>query len=265
MELLGRRALVTGASRGIGEAIARELADRGMRVALVARTKEALESIAAELDGTVHPCDLSDPPSVAGLIDEVEGDGNGPIDLLVNNAGLDMTGAFVSADPADIEAIYRVNLLTPVQLCRAALPGMLERGRGHIVNVSSLSGVAGYPGLVTYSSTKAGLTQFTEVLSLDLRGQPVGTTVVELGPIPSDMLDQVKSYAPTDAAFKRGYKARLIVDIPREKVATEVADAVEKGRRHVRLPKRAIAFPMATGFPRAFIRVLNTGLPHQDP
>ena len=263
MDIGGKRALVTGASRGIGEAIARELSSRGAEVVLVARNAELLEAVASDIggDAAIYPTDLLDPAAVQALIPEVEASG-GPIDILVNNAGLDMTGAFAEADPDDLERIYRVNLLTPVQLCRAVLPGMLARGRGHLVNVSSMSGAAGYPGLVAYSSTKAGLTHFTGVLDLELRGLPVQTTVVELGPIPTDMLDHVQGYEPTKQAFDRAYKTRLLVDIPREKVATEVATAIEKERSSVRLPKRAMAFPMATNFPRTFVRMLNTGLDH---
>jgi short-subunit dehydrogenase len=262
MDIRGKRALVTGASRGIGEAIARELAGRGADVVLVARNAELLETVAADIGGTAHPTDLLDLAAVQALIPDVEAAG-GPVDILVNNAGLDMTGAFAESDPEDLERIYRVNLLTPVQLCRAALPGMLERGRGHLVNISSMSGAAGYPGLVAYASTKAGLTHFTGVLDLELRGLPVQTTVVELGPIPTDMLEHVQEYRPTRQAFDRAYKIHLLVDIPREKVATAVAAAIKKERSTVRLPKRAMAFPMATNFPRNFVRVLNTGLDHQ--
>lgn len=263
MDLEGRRALVTGASRGIGEAIARALAEAGASVALVARDRDALDALAAELGGTAHPCDLCDPAAVATLVPTVEDDGTGPIDLLVNNAGLDATGAFVAMDADDLERIYRLNLLTPAHLCRAVLPGMLERGRGHLVNVSSLSGVAAYPGLAAYASTKAGLTQLTEVLDLDLHGLPVGTTVVEIGPIPTDMLDDVMGYEPTRRGFERAYRLRLLADVPKEKVAAEVVRAVQRGRRHVRLPKRAIAFPLATAFPRAFLRTITRDLPHQ--
>ena len=171
-------------------------------------------------------------------------------------------GFFADLDPDDLEAIYRVNLLTPVQLCRAVLPGMLERGRGHLVNVSSLAGVAAYPGMAAYASTKAGLTQFTEVLSLDLKGLPVGTTVVQLGPIPTDMLDHVNDYAPTRDSFDRGYKLKLIVDIPREQVAGAIVEAVRKGRSHIRLPKRAAAFPLLAEAPRRISDLLLTGVRH---
>jgi len=262
MDLQGKRVLVTGASRGIGEATARAFTAAGASVALVARDAERLEALADEFGGTAHPADLLDPDVVAGLVAAVEADGP-PVDVLVNNAGLAPGGFFAEIDPDDIEAIYRVNLLSPVQLCRAVLPGMLDSGRGHIVNVSSLAGVAAYPGMAAYASTKAGLTQFTEILALDLKGLPVGTTVVQLGPIPTDMLDHVNDYAPTRDSFDRGYKLRLIVDIPKERVADAIVDAVRKGRSHIRLPKRAAAFPLLAEAPRRVSDVLLTGVKHQ--
>jgi len=144
MDLSERRVLVTGASRGIGEAIARRAAAAGARLALVARSEGPLKELAAQLGGTAFPTDLADADAVSGLIGRVEADG-GPIDVLVNNAGIDLSGHFLSNSPADLEQIYRVNLLTPVHLCHQVLPGMLQRGRGHIVNVSSLAGIAVFP------------------------------------------------------------------------------------------------------------------------
>ncbi|HZQ83409.1 MAG TPA: SDR family oxidoreductase, partial [Acidimicrobiales bacterium] len=155
------------------------------------------------------------------------------------------------------------NLLTPVQLCRQAIPRMLGRGGGHIVNVSSLAGTAVFPGLVAYSSTKSGLTHFTSGLRADLKGLPIKTTVVELGPIPTDMLSHVDSYRPTEKSFQRFYRTHLIVDIPREKVADAVLDAVRKGQKHVRFPKRAAAFALLAEAPRRTVELLLTGVPHQ--
>lgn len=262
MDLQGRRVLVTGASRGIGEATARAFAAAGATVALVARDAARLTALADELGGSAHPCDLTDAAATAELVPTVEAEA-GPIDVLVNNAGLAPGGFFPDLDPVELEAAYRVNLLAPVELCRAVLPAMLQRGRGHLVNVSSLAGVAAYPGMAVYASTKAGLTQFTEVLALDLKGLPVGTTVVQLGPIPTDMLDHVNDYAPTRDSFDRGYRLRLIVDIPREQVADAIVDAVRRDRSHVRLPRRAAAFPLLAEAPRRISDLLLTGVRHQ--
>src|SRR5690349_18104593 len=141
MELRGKRVLITGASRGIGEALARRFVTEGATVALVARSADAIEKLAADLGGTAHPADLADAAQVATLINRVE-DEAGPVDVLVNNAGLAPTiGAIQSWDRDELEEIYRVNLLAPAELCRQVIPRMLHRGGGHIVNVSSLAGV----------------------------------------------------------------------------------------------------------------------------
>jgi len=260
MELAGKRVMITGASRGIGEALAHRFAEAGATVALVARTKDAIRDLADRLGGTAHPADLSDPTQVAELVGQVEQEA-GPIDVLVNNAGVGVGALFFEAD--DLRATTQVNYLAPAELCRHAVPRMLERGGGHIVNVSSLAGVSVFPGLVTYSASKAALSHFTAGLRADLRGLPIGTTLVELGPIRTDMLAQAEDYEPTARSFKRFYQLRLGVDAPREKVADEVVKAVQKGRRHVRIPKRAALFPMLVEAPRRTVEVLLTGVPHR--
>lgn len=262
MELRGRRVLITGASRGIGEAIVRRLLPTGAQLALVARQEGPLNALAHEVGGIAYPVDLSDPAEVAGLIGRIEADG--PIDVLINNAGVDNTGGILTQSAEALRQIYQVNLLTPVELCRQVLPGMVGRGRGHIANISSMAGTAVFPGLGLYSSTKAGLTHFTAGLRADLKGLPVGTTVVELGPIPTDMLSHVDAYRPTEQSFNRFYRLGLLVDIAKEKVAADVVDAIEHDRRHVRLPKRAAMFPMLAEAPRRVTELLLSGVKPRD-
>ncbi len=262
MELAGKRVLITGASRGIGEALARRFAKERATVAGVARNGEALRALAAELGGTAHPADLGDPTQVRALIERVE-DEAGPIDVLVNNAGIETTGSFAEATDEDVQLLYQVNLVTPTQLSRQVLPGMLKRGAGHIVNISSLAGCAVIPGIATYASSKAGLSQLTAALRAELRGLPVKTTLVELGPVPSQMLSDINEYEPSRLAFRRGYRLQILVDIPREVVADHVVEAVAKGRRHVRLPKRAILYSLLPEAPRRLNEILMTGVPHQ--
>ncbi len=262
MELRGKRVLITGASRGIGESLAHAFAGAGATVALVARSKDAVETLAAELGGTAHPADLSDRTQVATLVNQVE-DEAGPIDVLVNNAGVGTPADFANAPSEHLRHMTEVNYLAPAELCRQAIPRMLGRGGGHIVNVSSMADCAVFPGLVAYSASKAALSQLTAGLRADLRGLSIGTTLVELGPIPTDMLAEVESYQPTAESFRRTYRMRLTVDVPREKVADEVVDAVRKGRRHVRIPKRAAIFPMLSEAPRRTVEVMLTGVPHQ--
>jgi short-subunit dehydrogenase len=262
MQLAGRRVLITGASRGIGEALAKRFAAEGATVALLARNADALAKLAADLGGTAHPADLSDPEKLATVIADVEREG-GPVDVLVNNAGIDLAKSFAEYTPDDVRSIYQVNLVAPVELCRQVIPGMLKRGGGHIVNVSSMAGAAVFPGLAAYASTKAGLTQFTAGLRADFRGQPIGTTVVELGPIPTDMLSHVDDYQPTADSFRRFYRTHLLVDIPKEKVAEDVVEAVKHDRRHVRLPKRATLFPLLAEAPRRTVELMLAGVKHQ--
>jgi short-subunit dehydrogenase len=263
MDLQRRRVLVTGASRGIGEELARSFAAAGATLALVARSEAPLKALAGEIDGVAFPTDLADPTVTAQLLDRVERDG-GPVDVLVNNAGVDLAGAFQNAEPAALEQVFRVNLLTPVQLCRQAIPRMLERGRGHIVNISSLAGVGAFPGLAAYSSSKAGLSHFTAGLRADLRGLPVNTTLVEVGPIPTDMLSHVDNYRPTALSFRRFYRLQLLVDKPRELLADQVVNAVAHNKKHVRLPRRAALFPLLTEAPRRTTELLLARVPHQD-
>ena len=207
-----------------------------------------MESLAAGLGGTAHAADLSDPTQVANLIQRVE-DEAGPVDVLVNNAGAGTPAAFTDAPDQELRFVTEVNYLAPAELCRQVIPRMLRRGGGHIVNVSSIAGSSVFPGLVTYSATKAALSHFTAGLRADLRGLSIGTTLVELGPVPTDMLAQTDDFPPTAKSFQRFYRVRSSVDVPREKVAEEVARAVRKGKKHVGSPKRRRVPPCSSRRP----------------
>lgn len=259
MELRGKRVLITGASRGIGEALAHRFAAAGATVALVARSADAIEELAADLGGSAHPADLADPAQVATLINHIE-DEAGPVDVLVNNAGIDITKSIAAYTHEEVGRIVQVNLTTPMDLCRQAIPRMLHRGRGHIVNISSLSASGLYPGLTAYSATKAGLSHFTAGLRADLKGLPIGTTVVEMAGVPTDMLANVDTYKPTADSFKRGYRLHLVTDTPVETIADDTVEAVRKGRRHVRHPKRAILFPLLSEAPRRMTELILIGV-----
>jgi uncharacterized protein len=262
MKLDGKRVLITGASRGIGEALAGEFARAGATVALVARSKDALERVAGPLGGTVHAADLADPAQVTGLIGRVEREA-GPVDVLVNNAGVGVARGFTDAADDVLRMTTEVNYLAPAELCRQVIPGMLRRGGGHIVNVSSLAGIGVYPGLVTYSASKAALSHFTAGLRADYRGLPIGTTLVELGPVPTDLLAEADEYGPTAKSFERFYRAQVSTAVPKQKVAKDIVEAVRKGRRHVRHPKRVGPSAMLVEAPRRFTELLLTGVPHR--
>lgn len=171
-----RRALVTGASAGIGEAFARALAGQHYDLVLVARRHDRLEALAKELaerhrvNAVALVADLAEDAELERVIAAVAGD---PPDLLVNNAGFGTVGRFAELEvERELEEI-RLNVLALVRLTRAALPGMLDRGRGAIVNVSSLAGESPGPFNATYAATKAYVTSFSESLHEELRGSGV--------------------------------------------------------------------------------------------
>lgn len=179
------RALVTGASSGIGKAFAEQLAASGSDLVLVARRRDRLEELAAELgrrhgrEIEVLVADLVDPSQRAQVEARLAADER-PVDLLVNNAGFGSQGAFVDL-PLDLQdEEIRLNVLAPVRLAHAALPGMIRRGRGGIVNVSSVASLAPLPYWAVYCSTKACLSTFSLALREEVRH--LGVDVVALSP-----------------------------------------------------------------------------------
>jgi short-subunit dehydrogenase len=258
MNLSGVRVVITGASRGIGAELAKECAARGARVALVARSADALEKLAAGLGGEAYAADLCDATAIAPLVRRIEAGGS--IDVLVNNAGVDLTGALTELPAEQIAQLIAVNLTAPILLCRAVIPGMLERARGHIVNVSSLSGTNALPGVGPYSASKAGLSHFTASLRAELKGTPVTTTLVEIGPVESTMIDSLRSHEPTRKALARLEMLQLVVDLDMSAVVRGIADGIASERRHVRMPKRDIFFPLLVESPRRITEFLLAGV-----
>ncbi len=180
-ELRGKNALLTGGSRGIGLFIGRALAAEGVNLALAARSADPLRRAARELSAMgvramALPADVTDESSRRVLIERTEAE-LGSIDLLVNNAGIDQWILFARQKQEDIRRIIEVNLLAPLFLTRLVLPGMLERGRGHIVTISSLGGKKGAPYEASYAASKAGLIEWTNALRLELEGSGVGASV----------------------------------------------------------------------------------------
>ena len=257
--LAGRRVLLTGGSRGIGEHLADQLTGRGARLTVVARPSEQLDRVADRCGATAWPCDLSDPDAVADLAARLVRRDHTP-EILVNNAAVEMIGDFAAQPPEALAAAAQLNLGSPMALTRAALPAMLDAGRGAIVNVSSLAGVSPLPGMTVYAATKAGLSQLSAGLRSELRGSGVTVTLVQLGPVGTDMLGRVDAHQPTAAAFRRAFRLRLFTDLSPSVVAARICDAVEEGRRHVRLPRRAAPMAMLGEVPRRAAELMTRGI-----
>ena len=181
-DLRGKHIVITGASRGLGPYLARALAGRGANLSLTARSADALKAVAAEtaalgVQATAIPCEITDPVGGDRLRQQAMA-ANGPIDNLINNAGMEWVSRYTSMTPEYIEGMIQTNLVAPLILSRLVLPGMLERGCGHLVMMSSLGGKKGSPYSATYAATKAGLIEWTSGIREEVRGSGVSASVI---------------------------------------------------------------------------------------
>jgi hypothetical protein len=178
-------ALITGASAGIGEEFARQLAGRGYDLILVARRRDRLEQLAEQVPTTAHviECDLvADAATLPGEVEQLGVD----VDLLINNAGFGLRGRFLELDPVREAEIVRVNCEAIVTLTHAFVPGMVERRRGGVITVASTAGMQPLPYEATYGASKAFAISFMEALWMELRGTGVKVTVVNPGPVKTE-------------------------------------------------------------------------------
>jgi short-subunit dehydrogenase len=222
----GRTALVTGASRGIGPLIARQIAHQGGHVVLTARSATDLKAVTSELaaagaDVSFIAADLTRPGAAETLVETVERQ-RGGVDLLVNNAGGDPLREFHTMTIEENLRTLQLNLVAPLALSHAVLPGMLRRGRGHIVNISAMAGRVSFPFTEVYAAAKDGLIGFTRVLRSDYHARGLSASVLILGAIRGAgqgqrMLDESSMKA-----------SRVMA--PAEAVARAVVKAVAKDR-----------------------------------
>jgi short-subunit dehydrogenase len=232
MELAGRTALLTGATGGLGRAIAKALAERGADVVLSARSSEALEELAAALPGQGHRvlvADLAEPGAAERLVAEA-----GEVDILIANAGLPAAGWLAEFTPEELKRALRVNLEAPMLMARALFPPMIERGGGQLVFVSSLSGKAASPRSSIYNATKFGLRGFALGLRSDLASRGVGVSLVSPGFVrEAGMFAESGAKAPVGmgTATPEQVGDAVIKAIERDKVELAVAP----------LPQRALA------------------------
>lgn len=237
-----RTALVTGASSGIGEAFAALLAARGTDLVLVARRGDLLDRLAGTLSERhrvaveVLPADLTDPAQLERVEERLRRE---PVDLLVNNAGYGAFGAFAEIPLADQLRQIDLNVRAVVRLAHAALPGMLGRGRGGVLNVASMSGFTPSPGSATYAATKAYVTSFSESLHAEVQGRGVHVTALCPGFTRTD-----ESAGPNLIWLRRADVARAGL----EAVAAGRALCVPGGQYKMALPALRLA-------PRSLLRV----------
>ena len=189
-DLQGKRALVTGASGGIGGAIARALHAQGAEVALSGTRMDALEALAGDLAGRVHvlPSDLSDKAAASKLVEEAQG-AMGGLDILVNNAGITRDSLMMRMKDEDWEAVLEVNLTATFRLARAALRPMVRQRWGRIIGITSTVGVTGNPGQANYSASKAGMIGMTKALAAEVAARGITVNCVAPGFIATAMTD----------------------------------------------------------------------------
>jgi short-subunit dehydrogenase len=234
--------VVTGASSGIGEALAREFARAGADITLVARRRDALERIAAELPGRsfVAAHDLADPAHAADWIPAAEA-ALGPIDILVSNAGFLAIAPTISFDPDEGDRMTNLNFVTPVRLMRAVLPGMLARGAGVIVNVTSVAALVTMPGWAYQAASKAASATFSEALRDELRGTGVHVMTFYPGPTNTPM-----TQAGLDAYGRKGLAALIPLGDPAA-LARQLRRAVLRRRARMIYPR---FYALLRWFPR---------------
>ena len=223
-------ALVTGASKGIGPFIARSLAEAGYSLVLTGRSASELEALADDLKakGTTAvalPADLTVAQDVETLVRTAEREVS-RVDVLVNNAGGDPQREFDDMTWAENDAIFQLNVIAPMRLTHLLLPGMLERRRGHIVNISSIAGRVGFPYTEAYAAAKDGLMGFTRVLRNDYRSRGVSASVVVLGAIRDAGQGQ-------RTADQLGMKMPTMGTSPAKAVGKAVVAAIEKDRAEI--------------------------------
>jgi uncharacterized protein len=218
VSLVSGNVLLTGATGGIGHAIARAFAAQGADLVLTGRRADVLEPLAAEVGGRALACDLGDGADVDRLVAAA-----GAVDVLVANAALPASGPLLDYTQEQIDRALEVNLRAPITLARALAPGMVERGRGHLVFISSLAGKAAAPGSSLYSATKFGIRGFALCLREDLRSTGVGVSIVFPG-----FIRNAGMFADSGAELPRGIGTRSP-----QQVALAVIRAIERNRAEI--------------------------------
>jgi 3-oxoacyl-[acyl-carrier protein] reductase len=186
-DLTGKGALVTGATGGIGGAIAKALKDQGAKVAISGTREDRLQALAGELGGVAaFPCNLKDRAAVANLAARAEG-AVGTLDIVVNNAGITRDNLFMRMSDEEWDDVIAVNLTATFVLCRAAVRNMMRRRYGRIINIASISGVLGNPGQGNYAASKAGMVGMTKSLAREIASRGITANCIAPGFIETPM------------------------------------------------------------------------------
>ncbi len=257
--------MVTGASSGLGEEFAKQLAERTPKIVLVARRVEKLDEIAGEIRAA-HPgvqvmvleADLSDPAARISVTEKAEGAGFAP-DLLVNNAGLGDYGEFATAEWKAIESMLKVNIEALTHLCHLIAPGMSARGSGSILNVSSIASIIPMPDFAVYAATKAYVTSFSEALRIELAESGVNVTYLCPGPVKTEFgqVSQREGDSEKMTAPEFFY-------VPREQVVAEALAGLDKGRARVFPGLQVAAAGLLMGaIPLVVVRLLMGSRPRR--
>lgn len=246
-----RTAIVTGASRGIGVYIAQALAGEGMDLVLAARNAEGLGEVATSVRALgvralVVPTDLRSESDMVALVAATE-EAFGGVDVLVNNAAIDHPVRFHQEEPARIAEICHINMISAMILTRLALPGMLQRKRGHIVSIASLVAKIPFPNDVVYAASKAGLAQFTESLRAELAGTGVSASVILAG--------QFSDAGMVEGALKSAgmAKPKSVPTSKPEEAGRAVVHAIAKDAATVAVPAPAMLFTSVPSLGKVFL------------
>jgi len=235
--------VVTGASSGIGEAIAREYLNRGAKVTLIARRRDRLDKLAAEAKDRAHvvQADLGNPDVAFAWLDAAE-EAMGPIDVLVNNAGVQIVKSVIETSWEDAEKLLVLDLHTPLRLTQLVLKRMVPRKSGTIVDISSMAAIGPTPGMFFYNAAKAGLAAASEGLRAEVKPYGIHVVTVYPGPVTSDMETAARG------AYEDRPSARYAPTGAPDVLARLIANAVEKKRPRVVYPR---FYALSRHFPNA--------------
>jgi len=211
-------ALVTGASSGIGEATARALSEQGATVAVIARRKDRLDALAAEIGGLAIETDVTEREQAVAAVDRAARE-RGRLDIGINNAGVMLLGPIVDADTEDWRRMVNTNVLGLMYLTHAAVPGMLEQGAGEIVNISSVAGRQARVGAGVYNASKWAVNAFSESLRQEVTAKGVRISLVEPGAVATELVDHI-----THPGAKQG--AEKMRESMRELQSEDIANAI---------------------------------------